>query len=96
MLPTSVKAKPEGLLAHHNGSAQAPLLSITIILFDMKREAARSLHSLSASYRRNFKASDNLALVLDNGSCDPPEKTWVESFGPNFRYVALQEIPRKV
>lgn len=89
MHTTPASGKPEDMPVDQTGSEQSPFISIIIILYDMKREAARSLYSLSALYQRNVTVSDYEVLVVDNGSREPPEKAWVENFGPNFRYVSI-------
>lgn len=73
-----------------------PLLSIIIVLYNMRREARRSLFSLSASYQDGINASDYEVIVVDNGS-DPEEAPeTVTKYGPNFRLhsiAAHQALP---
>jgi glycosyltransferase involved in cell wall biosynthesis len=53
----------------------------------MKREAERTLHSLSASYQTGIEAGEYEVIAIDNGSPNPLSKHDVERHGPNFRYV---------
>ena len=56
----------------------------------MRREAVRTLRSLTRSYQRNVEDLDYEVLVIDNGS-DPDQRLpgeLVASFGPEFRLFA--------
>jgi glycosyltransferase involved in cell wall biosynthesis len=66
-----------------------PKLSVVIILYNMTREAARSLHALSDAYQTGVKAQDYEVIVVDNGSDEAPTRNWVEGFGANFRYLPI-------
>lgn len=62
-------------------------LSVIVVFYNMRREAKRTLYSLTPAYQKN---PDNLSyevIIIDNGSTQPLDKTWVESFGKNFRYI---------
>jgi cephalosporin hydroxylase/predicted O-methyltransferase YrrM len=66
-------------------------LSVVVVFFDMRREAARTLHSLSRAYQRGIDDLTYEVIVVENGS-NPTEKLgaeYVEGFGPEFRYVDL-------
>jgi cephalosporin hydroxylase len=66
-------------------------LSVVIVFYNMKREAARTLHSLSRAYQRDIDDVDYEVVVVENGS-DPDQRLgaeYVESFGPEFRYIDL-------
>ncbi len=66
-------------------------LSVVVVFYNMKREAARTLHSLSRSYQLGLEDVDYEVLVVENGS--KPEEAlgedYVRSFGPEFRYFDL-------
>jgi cephalosporin hydroxylase/SAM-dependent methyltransferase len=68
-------------------------LSVVVVLYDMLREARRTLHSLTRSYQQGIEGLDYEVIVVDNGSA--PEQRLgqdlVESFGPEFRYIDLGE-----
>ena len=71
--------------------AKARDLSVVVVFYNMKREAARTLHSLSRSYQRDIDELDYEVVVVENGS-DPDEvlgEEFVSSFGPEFRYLDL-------
>ena len=67
----------------------APRLSIVIVIYDMAREAKRSLHSLSTDYQAGIEAGDYEVIVVDNGSPEPPEAAEIAAFGSNFRYLPI-------
>ena len=52
----------------------------------MRREAQRTLYSLSSLYQRQVESDEYQVIVIDNGSDLPLSKDTVESFGPNFEY----------
>jgi cephalosporin hydroxylase len=62
-------------------------LSVIVNFYNMRREAARTLASLSSSYQSGADALDYEVLCIDNGSDPPLEAAWVESFGPQFRLI---------
>lgn len=68
-----------------------PKLSIIVVIYNMKREAPRTLRSLSCGYQKNVTPEDYEVIVVDNGS--KPEEAInneiVTSFGPNFVYCSL-------
>ena len=43
-------------------------LTVVVVFYNMRREAARTLHSLSRSYQRHVQDLDYEVLVIDNGS----------------------------
>lgn len=67
------------------------LLSIIVVVFNMKREAPRTLFSLSTQYQRLVSESDYEVIVVENGSSEPLGADNVQSFGNNFHYINLQE-----
>jgi len=63
-----------------------PKLSVVVVFFNMRREAQRTLYSLSCNYQRQVEPDDYQVIVIDNNSSLPLSKEVVESFGPNFEY----------
>lgn len=63
-----------------------PHLSIVINFHNMRREAARTLFTLSRSYQRRVHDLSYEVIAIDNGSTEPLSRDLVESFGPEFRY----------
>ena len=72
-------------------ATQKKELSVVVVVHDMRREAARTLHSLSRAYQREVDDLDYEVIVVENGS-EPEEclgADLVRSFGPEFRYLDL-------
>lgn len=65
------------------------MISVVVNIFNMRREAARTLYSLSSFYQRNILPSEYEVIVVENGSTDPIGEEAVESYGKNFRYVDM-------
>jgi len=63
------------------------LFSIVVNFYNMPREAARTLTSLTRAYQQGIGALRYEVLCVDNGSSPPLEQEWIESFGPEFRLV---------
>jgi glycosyltransferase involved in cell wall biosynthesis len=66
------------------------LISVVIVVYNMQRAALRTLRSFTAAYQ-GLSPDMYEVLVVENGSDQPLSKQQVESFGPNFRYFALQD-----
>ncbi|MGH9227192.1 MAG: CmcI family methyltransferase [Acidimicrobiales bacterium] len=71
-------------------------LSVVVVFYNMRREAARTLRSLTRSYQRDIQDLDYEVLVIDNGS-DPDQRLgadYVVSFGPEFRLLEPDGDPQ--
>ena len=69
-------------------SQAPPVLSIIVNFYDMRREAARTLHSLSRAYQRDIEHLTYEVLCIDNGSMTAPlDEAFVTSFGAEFRLL---------
>jgi hypothetical protein len=66
-----------------------PALSIIVVFFNMRREAQRTLLSLSKRYQIGVANLDYEVIAIDNGSTEPLDEASVRSFGPEFRYHFL-------
>lgn len=62
------------------------MLSIVVIFHNMRREAARTLHSLSTAYQCGANAEQYEVIAIDNGSAAPLDAGAVKSHGSQFRY----------
>jgi cephalosporin hydroxylase len=68
-------------------------LGVVVVAYNMRREAARTLHSLSRSYQRKVDDLDYEVIVVENGS-EPRQRLgeeFVRSFGEEFRYIDLAD-----
>lgn len=61
-------------------------LSIVVIFHNMRREAARTLYSLSPNYQRGVGSAEYEVIAIDNGSACPLDPEEVTQHGENFRY----------
>ncbi len=77
----------EKLPSFHKRTAPNPLLSVVVVVFNMRREAPRTLFSLSSLYQHDVSVTDYEVIVVDNGSSAPLTAEEVIQFGPNFRYL---------
>jgi cephalosporin hydroxylase len=66
-------------------------LSVVIVFYNMRREAPRTLHSLSRAYQEGIDGISYEVIVVENGSADGQKlrAAFVRDFGPEFRYVDL-------
>jgi cephalosporin hydroxylase len=86
--------------ASGNGAEAAPRratatkdLSVVVVFHNMRREAARTLYSLSRKYQQGVRQLNYEVIVVENGS-DPDQRLgeeFVRSFGREFRYIDLGE-----
>jgi len=61
-------------------------LSVVLVVFNMRREAPRTLYSLTCDYQREVDIDDYEVIVIENGSSQALSSAEVCSFGSNFRY----------
>src|SRR6266852_4375870 len=66
-----------------------PNLSVVVVVYNMPREAARTLHSLSAAYQRHINPDDYEVIVVDNGSNPPFDPHEFEGLSGNFRLIRI-------
>ena len=71
-----------------------PKLSLVVIVYDMGREAPRTLCSLALPYQTGIAADDYEVIVMDNGSPTPLGESLVRGFGPQFRYHYVQDAAK--
>ncbi len=68
-------------------------LSVVVVFYDMRREAERTLRSLSRAYQQGIDDLAYEVLVIDNGSSPEQrlDEAFVRSFGPEFRLIDLAD-----
>lgn len=71
-----------------------PRLSVIVIVYDMGREAPRTLRSLAVPYQTGIAIEDYEVIVVDNGSPIPLGEMVVRACGPNFSYVYVQDAAK--
>ena len=67
-------------------------LTFVVVFYNMRREAERTLRSLSRSYQIGIDDLEYEILCIDNGSAEPLDTAWIASFGPEFRLVETSRI----
>ena len=67
--------------------------SIIVVVYNMAREAPRTLFSLSSTYQRNVAADDYEVIVVDNGSTPPFDPAALGGLTGNFRLIRIDEAP---
>jgi cephalosporin hydroxylase len=88
---TATSAAPHRVAPVSPAPDERVALSVVVVFFNMRREAARTLTSLTRAYQRGIDELDYEVIVLDNGSTPDQQLTedYVGSFGPMFRYVDM-------
>jgi hypothetical protein len=66
-----------------------PAVSVVVVVFDMPREAPRTLHTLSAAYQAGIAADDYEVIVVENGSRRPLRDELLGALPGNVRYLPL-------
>lgn len=66
-------------------------LSIIVVVFNMQREAPRTLHSLSRRYQRDVQSLNYEVIVVDNGSSQPLPAALLADLGREFRYLPMDQ-----
>ena len=61
-------------------------LSVIVNVYNMQREAPRTLHTLSADYQVGISSDEYEVIVVENGSSMPLDPLTVTQFGKNFSY----------
>src|SRR5260370_3017333 len=70
-----------------------PTLSVIVVVYNIPREAPRTLHSLSAMYQRHIDPGDYEVIVVDNGSNPPFDEKILEGLAGNFRLIRIDPAP---
>ncbi len=67
-------------------NSATPSLSVVVNFHNMRREAERTLYTLSEHYQEGISQQDYEVLAVDNGSSQPLDAEFVGRFGDNFSY----------
>ncbi len=63
------------------------MISVIVNFYNMRREALRTLYTLSLAYQRGIKREDYEVIVIDNGSTEPLDEKSLSRFDCNIRYL---------
>lgn len=67
---------------------------MVVVVYNMARQAARTLHSLSATYQHHIDPDDYEVIVVDNGSNPPLDPDLVAPLVGNFRLIRIDPASR--
>lgn len=67
---------------------------MVVVVYNMGREAPRTLHSLSAGYQRHIRSDDYEVIVVDNGSNPPLDPQILKPLEGNFRLIRIDDASR--
>ncbi|HEV3062314.1 MAG TPA: glycosyltransferase [Vicinamibacterales bacterium] len=70
-----------------------PKLSVVVVVYNIAREAPRTLFSLSAAYQRHIDSDDYEIVVVDNGSDPPFDPVSVNSLAGHFQIIRIDAAP---
>jgi glycosyltransferase involved in cell wall biosynthesis len=68
-----------------------PDVSLVVVLYNIPREAPRTLHSLSAAYQRHIGPDEYEIIVVDNGSSPPVDPQLIAGLPGNFRLIRIDQ-----
>jgi glycosyltransferase involved in cell wall biosynthesis len=68
-----------------------PDVSLVVVVYNIPREAPRTLHSLSAAYQRHIDLDDYEIIVVDNGSTPPVDPQLIAGLAGNFRLIRIDQ-----
>src|SRR3954452_2780033 len=68
-----------------------PAVSVVVVIYNIPREAPRTLFSLSASYQRHVSPDDYEVIVVDNGSTPAVDEKFIASLAGNFRLLRIDD-----
>jgi hypothetical protein len=74
--------------------ARKPAVTVVVVVYNIPREAPRTLYSLSAAYQRHIDPDDYEVIVVDNGSTPPVDPSTLDSLQGNFRLIRIDPAPR--
>jgi glycosyltransferase involved in cell wall biosynthesis len=66
-----------------------PDVSVVVVVYNMARQATRTLHSLSAAYQRHIERDDYEVIIVDNGSDPPFDPKLLDGLSGNFRLIRI-------
>ena len=71
-----------------------PRITVVAVFHNMRREARRTLYSLTDRYQRDVPAGEYEVLAIDSASDQPLDPSAVTGLGANFRYIRWETSSR--
>ncbi len=92
LAPPAPAPWPQRLARRPKEAPAETVFSFIVVFYNMKREAARTLTSLSRAYQHDIGDLGYEVICIDNGSKEPLSEEWIRSFGPEFRVYTPNRI----
>src|SRR5215470_1005589 len=70
-----------------------PALSVVVVVYNIPREAPRTLFSLSAEYQRGIDPDEYEVIVVDNGSAPVFDRAILDDLRGTFRLIRIDDAP---
>ncbi len=70
-----------------------PLISVVVVVYNIPRQARRTLLSLSARYQQHIGRDDYEVIVVDNGSTPPVDPAELRALDGQFRLLRVDPAP---
>jgi glycosyltransferase involved in cell wall biosynthesis len=70
-----------------------PKVSVVVVVYNMAREAPRTLFSLSSAFQRDIRPDEYEVIVVDNGSAPPFDPEVLAALEGNFRMIRIDPAP---
>lgn len=70
-----------------------PSISLVVVVYNIPREAPRTLYSLSAAYQQLIDPADYEIIVVDNGSKPAFDAGILAELAGNFRLIRIEDAP---
>jgi glycosyltransferase involved in cell wall biosynthesis len=64
-----------------------------VVIYNVRREAPRTLYSLSTAYQRGIDPGEYEVIVVDNGSTPPLDPAVIEALDGNFHLIRIDPAP---
>jgi glycosyltransferase involved in cell wall biosynthesis len=85
-----LRDKPDDTMGNPE-PARSPSLSLVVVVYNIPREAPRTLYSLSAAYQREISRDEYEVIVVDNGSTPPLDPDLVRQLDGHFRLIRIDD-----
>ena len=91
LFQTLIISADKGSLIWPKKSNASRTSHVVVVIYNIPREAPRTLHSLSAAYQRHIGSDDYEIIVVDNGSTPPVDPQMIAGLSGNFRLIRIDD-----
>jgi hypothetical protein len=91
--PSMTEVAPAPAAGAQTAKPSRPKVSVVVVVYNIPREAPRTLRSIAADYQRNIAAEEYEVIVVDNGSNPPFDASIFASLPGNFRLIRIDPAP---